>query len=49
LQVFVVTVKNWGLDVPNSDELYELRDRKSLSNGELIPHSNQFRQDFLAS
>jgi peptide/histidine transporter 3/4 len=48
LQVLVVTVKNWKVDVPNSDELYELRDRKSLSNGELIPHSNQFRQDFLA-
>ncbi|XP_062144147.1 protein NRT1/ PTR FAMILY 4.5-like isoform X2 [Alnus glutinosa] len=43
LQVLVVTVKNWRVDVPNSDELYELRDRKSLSNGELIPHSNQFR------
>ncbi|XP_062149795.1 protein NRT1/ PTR FAMILY 4.4-like [Alnus glutinosa] len=43
LQVLVVTVKNWRVDVPNSDELYSLRDCKSLPNGELIPHSNQFR------
>lgn len=43
LQVLVVTVKNRKVDVPNSDELYELRQRKSLSNAELIPHTNQFR------
>ncbi|GMY28063.1 protein NRT1/ PTR FAMILY 4.5-like [Fagus crenata] len=43
LQVLVVTVKNWRIDVPNSDELYEPRDYESVSHGELIPHSNQFR------
>lgn len=45
LQVLVVAVKNWRIEVTNSDELYESLDHKSLLNGELIPHTNQFRHD----
>ncbi|KAK9289000.1 hypothetical protein L1049_017471 [Liquidambar formosana] len=44
LEVLVVTVRNRSVHLPqNLGELYEIRDRKSASNGELIPHSNQFR------
>ena len=43
LEVLVVTIKNWRVAVPeNSDELYEIRE--FASKGELIPHTNQFRQ-----
>lgn len=45
LQVLVVSLKNWRTNLPvNLDEFYEIRDRESISSGELIPHSNQFRQ-----
>lgn len=40
LQVLVVSVKNWRVDVPqNPDELHE-----STKKRERIPHTNQFRQ-----
>ncbi|XP_030539969.1 protein NRT1/ PTR FAMILY 4.5-like [Rhodamnia argentea] len=43
LQVLVVAVKNWRKEAPKAaDELYELRDRKSMRRGELIPHTPQF-------
>ncbi|KAM1745300.1 hypothetical protein FF2_011915 [Malus domestica] len=46
LEVLVVSVKNWKVEVPqNSDKLYEIRARDSASKAELIPHSNQFRQE----
>ncbi|KAG2726643.1 hypothetical protein I3760_01G123400, partial [Carya illinoinensis] len=44
LEVLVVAVKNRRIEVANSDELYEPLDRKSFSNGELIPHTNRFRR-----
>ncbi|XP_031395752.1 protein NRT1/ PTR FAMILY 4.5-like isoform X2 [Punica granatum] len=44
LEVLVVSVKNWRKELPsNSDELHEIRDRKAIRKGELIPHSVQFR------
>ncbi|KAM0962379.1 hypothetical protein ACFX2A_021995 [Malus domestica] len=44
LEVLVVSVKNWKVEVPqSSDELYEIRARDSASKAELIPHSSQFR------
>lgn len=43
-QVLVVSVKNWSKELPeNTDDLHEIRDRKSVPKGELIPHSMQFR------
>ncbi|XP_030475893.1 protein NRT1/ PTR FAMILY 4.5-like [Syzygium oleosum] len=42
VQVLVVAVKNWRTEVPKTaDELYEVRDRKSVRR-ELIPHTSQF-------
>ncbi|KAL4643358.1 hypothetical protein ACB092_02G086500 [Castanea dentata] len=43
LQVLVVAVKNWRIDVPNKNELYEPKDYESVSHGKPISHSNQFR------
>ncbi|KAM1719911.1 hypothetical protein ACFX14_021534 [Malus domestica] len=44
LEVLVVSVKNWKVEVPqSSDELYEIHARDSASKAELIPHSSQFR------
>ncbi|KAG6731360.1 hypothetical protein I3843_01G119100 [Carya illinoinensis] len=43
LEVLVVAVKNRRIEVTNSDELYDPLDRKSFSNGELIPPTNRFR------
>lgn len=43
LQVWVVAVKNWRAEVPQTaDELYEVRDHRSARRGELIPHTSQF-------
>lgn len=37
-----MAVKNWRTEVPKTaDELYEVRDRKSVRR-ELIPHTSQF-------
>ncbi|KAJ7980494.1 Protein NRT1/ PTR FAMILY 4.5-like [Quillaja saponaria] len=44
LEVLVVAVKNWRVEVPqNSDELYETRDHESALLGKLIQHTDQFR------
>lgn len=50
LQVLVVTVKNCRVKVPdNSDELYQIQSHGSTLKKKPIPHTNQFRLEFLLS
>ncbi|XP_062085739.1 protein NRT1/ PTR FAMILY 4.5-like [Humulus lupulus] len=44
IKVIVVSIKNRGLSIPeNPTELYEIKDKDSLSTKENLSHTNQFR------